>query len=1462
MAATDLLRSVVPWGGRRQRQAVLRGRLAHVEVRGLEGPQGGAVRSLVERALTAEPWVTHARVIDPLGRVVVALDDTAELGQVVRCIAAVERQLGVDHDRFRLDRPEHPADAGPILREAVAAAVDVVATGAAIAGRLARVPPLPAEVGAMASILQGQPKVRHAAATVVGPAVTDTALAVVNAGVQALAQGPAGLVADLGHRLSLLGEHRARRAAWDRAQDDLLAPERPVHDADAGDHAGRPTALRHGPVETYSERARMASLGAAGATMLATGDLRRSGAAAMAMLPKAVGLGRDTFAAHLGRTFADRDILCLDPAALRRLDRIDTVVLDPSVLTTGELGIDRIDVVGDSTTAEARRWARELFEPECPRRRARRGGWGLGPLTARERREIGAEVPDEHHVLVLRHGGFVVAFVTLAECLDPMARTLIGAARSADHLVIVPGREDLADRVGAEYLDLGAEDLLGHVRALQEDGCGVALVAGSAASALAAADLGIGVVGSAVPWAADILVPDLSAALLVLDAAAVAADVSRQSAALALAGSAVGGVLALTSTPVRAAARAVGSVNGAALAALANGARAAAAFAARPPARVDEHPPWHELEPDEVLLHVDSSEAGLSEEEAAERSRRSAVVEDGPISFGAAVLEELANPLTPVLAGAAALSTAVGSLVDAAIVGGVVGVNALVGGAQRYQVERTVRRLEIASSHRVRTERGGRTVGIAVAELVPGDVVTLSAGESVPADCRILSAVALEVDESSLTGESMPVPKTAAAAVSSVIAERRSMLYDSTVIAAGEVRAVIVATGADTEARQDVTSRPTPSDGVEARLRDLTRVTIPLAGFAGAGITVMGLLRGRPIAQSLHSGVTLAVAAVPEGLPILATMAQLSAARRLSARGALVRNPKAIEALGRVDLLCCDKTGTLTEGRIELHRVSDGRSALELGPEGPAAAILAAALRASPLFNIGDDPLPHLTDRAVVDGAVRHGVGPTLGAPGWRRGVELPFEPARGYHAALGRLGDTYLLSVKGAPEVVLPRCSSWLANGDTEELDDRERARLSGRIDALARTGHRILAVAEREASSRADLDDERVDRLCLRGLLMLSDPVRPAAAQSVAALSAAGVRTVMITGDHPSTAEGIAAELGLLNGHRVVTGPEVDALDDTGLDAILDEVSVFARVTPTHKVRLVAAYQRQGRAVAMTGDGANDAPAIRLADVGVALGENSTSAARAVADVVVVDGRIETLIDAIVEGRGMWASVREAIAILVGGNLGEILFTVGTSAVSQGALSPRQLLLVNLLTDAAPSLAIAMRTPRDKRPEDLLREGPEASLGISLERQVVSRAVATAAGAGLAWGAARLTGRAQRASTVGLVGLVGTQLGQTLVVGGGDPVVVAAALGSAAILAGIIQTPGLSQFFGCTPLGPVGWAQGLAGSAAGVGLSLVLPPVVARIPRFAEAQPAPGDTLGTIGSTGPAGQIHTLRA
>jgi cation-transporting ATPase I len=392
--------------------------------------------------------------------------------------------------------------------------------------------------------------------------------------------------------------------------------------------------------------------------------------------------------------------------------------------------------------------------------------------------------------------------------------------------------------------------------------------------------------------------------------------------------------------------------------------------------------------------------------------------------------------------------------------------------------------------------------------------------------------------------------------------------------------------------------------------------------------------------------------------------------------------------------------------------------------------------------------------------------------------------------------------------------------------LDEPTRQALSEVADGLARRGYRVLAVAERHASSRRELRADRVRRLCFTGLLAFTDPVRGSAALAVEGLRTAGVNVIMITGDHPSTAEAIAAELDLINGRRVLTGSDLDRLSDPDLDGLLGEVGAFARVSPDQKVRIVGALQRGGHVVAVTGDGANDAPAIKLADVGVALGLRGTNAAKEAADVVVTDDRIETIIDAIVEGRAMWASVRDAISMLLGGNLGEIAFTLGTGLVLPGGspLNARQLLLVNLFTDLVPSMALAARPPRGITPQALLAEGPDVSLASPLTRDILIRGTLTAGAGTAAWCGGRMTGiSARRASTVALIGVVGAQLGQTLLAGWRSPLVTVASLGSAGALAALVQTPGISQFFGCRPIGPLGWGIGLtAATAATVGVPL----------------------------------------
>nr|WP_240940628.1 cation-transporting P-type ATPase [Planosporangium flavigriseum] len=749
------------------------------------------------------------------------------------------------------------------------------------------------------------------------------------------------------------------------------------------------------------------------------------------------------------------------------------------------------------------------------------------------------------------------------------------------------------------------------------------------------------------------------------------------------------------------------------------------------------------------------------------------------------------------------------------------GANALLGAAQRVSADRALRRLVRASSVGARVRRAGTELEVNADEIVPGDVISLRAGDAVPADCRVLDAANLEVDESTLTGESQLVAKTAAPTAAADVAERRSMLYEGTIVAAGQATCLVVATGPHSELGRSgraVGAGP-PTRGVQARLMLLTSASIPIALGSAAALVVGGLLRGRPLATTLGTAVSLAVAAVPEGLPLVATVGQIAAARRLSQRGALVRDPSTTEALGRVDVLCFDKTGTLTEGRVGLQMVSDGLDEAPLDRLSPnTRQVLAAGLRASPVGM--DHEIPHPTDRAVVSAAASVGVSPEDGVRSWRVIDDVPFEPARGYHATLGAIPRGRLLSVKGAPEIILPACARWRRDDKVVPMDAAARASIEAELNRLARQGFRVLAVAQRPVGATTKhITPGLIANLEFLGLLALADSARPEAAAAVAGLRKAGVKVIMLTGDHPTTAEAVADELNILDSGIVVTGSELDNLDDDKFAEVLPSVSVFARVTPTHKVRIVQALQRQGHTVAMTGDGANDAAAIRLADVGIALGQRGTDAARESADLIVTDDRIETIIDAVVEGRAMWASIRDAVSVLLGGNLGEIAFALGTGllAPTGSPLNARQLLLVNLLTDLLPSLALSVRPPPKRDPEDLLHEGPEASLGRSLARDTAVRAIATAGATAGAWVVARGTGTSARASTVALVTLVGTQLGQTLVAGRRSPLVLGASAVSAAALGAIIQTPGVSQFFGCRPMGPVGWATSLWASGIG---------------------------------------------
>ncbi|MFO7960634.1 MAG: cation-transporting P-type ATPase [Nitriliruptoraceae bacterium] len=1318
-------------------------------------------------ALHAHLGVTWAALQIRPPRVVVTHDELwATTEELVAVVAEVEERLGLS-DEFPRDRPSHPADAEPLVRLLAQMGTDLASLTGAVAGRASGVSPatLAVDLSRLSTLVDSTPQLREQVDRRLGSHASDLVLGVGNAVLQGFAQRVTGQVVDIAHRSLLTGEHRSRRTAWRDREEELFA-DPPACDVACGAQASRTDAPVDDPLEHYAARSLEASLAAFTSGLVTSGDLGAAMAPVVDAAPKAARLGREAFGAELARVLGRRGVLVMDRQALRRLDRVDTLVIDGRLLLETTRSGRPVSPyrVGDP--------GRELIE--------RAAGCGLRTVaTGRWLAEADVEVDQ----IVARHVGLPAA-----------------------------------------------------VRELQEEGRSVLAVVSDAAASLGPADVLVGVPrpDAPVPHGAHLIVrAGLDEIALLLAATRAARDHTQQAVRLAFAGAVLGAASAIGRPPAEVPTRAARAVDAAALAALVNGRRAVHAVERRHVPLRPTPIAWHAMDASEVLHELDSGADGLSADAAAARQPSREPAPWVPRKLRQAIVDELTNPLTPVLMAGAGLSLVTGSASDAGMVSLALGINSALGAGQRLRADVAVDRLDNEDVDEVRVRRDGRIGEVPADEVVPGDVVEVAAGDTVVADCRLLDGRNLEVEEAPLTGESVPVVKSATACqVSAPVAERTSMLFAGTTVLAGEGVAVVVAIGDRTEAGR-AAARPgqeTPVTGVDRRLQELTDLTIPVAASSSVAVLASGLLRRVPLQEVAGSAVTLAVASIPEGLPLLASMGQRAAARRLATSGIVARNVSTIEALGRVDVLCVDKTGTLTEGSLRLTEVSDGRVAMPVDEvDEQHRRVLLAARRSTPVR--ADEPFAHATDGAVADGTGAAGVQ-RAGSGRFEPLDDLHFAPDRGYHAVLARTSRGPVVSVKGAPEVVLDRCEAWQVGREKRPLGSADRDHLLRHAGELAAQGMRVLAVAERRMEDRSDLADDDVQGLTLLGFVGLRDPARASAAEAVGRLREAGLRVVMVTGDHMATAVSVARDVGLDDG-SAVTAPELAALGDDELDATLADVTVIARATPEHKADLVRAYQQRGTVVAMTGDGANDVAAIQLADVGIALGPRATDAARHAADLVVTDERMETLADAIAEGRGLWASVRDAVAVLVGGNLGEIGFTVAGSVVTgRSPLDAKQLLLVNLFTDVVPATVIAMSRPDGASIDSLLGEGPEASLGSILTQALTWRAIGTSAGAAAAYLPARLTGTADHASTTGLVALVGAQLLQTIATRPRDLRVWLASAGSAATLATIVQTPGLSGAAGCRPLGPIGWTLGTSGAVAGATIG-ALGPHVERVVR-----------------------------
>jgi magnesium-transporting ATPase (P-type) len=788
------------------------------------------------------------------------------------------------------------------------------------------------------------------------------------------------------------------------------------------------------------------------------------------------------------------------------------------------------------------------------------------------------------------------------------------------------------------------------------------------------------------------------------------------------------------------------------------------------PGSIDTHAPsYHHLPPELVLAHLGSSTSGLLSAEAARRLAHHGpnvlprASREGPLAL---LWRQIKSPLIYVLIASAILALLLGRLTDGAVVLGVVVLNTLIGFLQEYRAERAIEALIDLVPENATVLRDGGQIVVAASQLVPGDVVLLRSGDKVPADMRLLAVKNLHVQEAALTGESVPVAKQInPVPLAANVADRKSLVFGGTLVTSGTATAVVVATGLSTELGR-----------ISSLLREATELSTPLTrgmervasaltlgiGAVAAILVGIALVRGYAPIDALLAGISLAVAAIPEGLPAIITIALSVGVQRMARRRAVVRKLPAVETLGSTGVICSDKTGTLTRNEMTVQGLwtPSGAYALsgigyaprgdlsrqgKLVPEVPADVL--ELLRAGALCNdasleahdgrpaIAGDP----TEGALLVAAAKLGLSPGALRRTHPRRDAIPFESEHKYMATLHDTPEgENLVIVKGAPEVVLQRCTELAGGG---RLD---RAAVLAQVEALGTRGMRVLAIATLEPPRRlSSLREEDIaGGLSLLGLEGMIDPPRPEVIEAVKACQQAGIEVKMITGDHHATAKAIGVELGLVAPEGVVlTGHDIDALSDAALVKAAREVNVFARVSPEHKLRLVRALQATGQVVAMTGDGVNDAPALKQANIGVAMGITGTAAAKEAADIVLTDDNFASIRAAVEEGRRVYDNLIKALAFVLPTNLGEaliILVAVMLFPMVNGApmmaIEPVQILWINLVATVTLSLPLAFEAMEPNLMARPPRRAEEPILsGFVLFRTVVVALLMAAGGVGL---------------------------------------------------------------------------------------------------------------------------------
>ncbi len=796
---------------------------------------------------------------------------------------------------------------------------------------------------------------------------------------------------------------------------------------------------------------------------------------------------------------------------------------------------------------------------------------------------------------------------------------------------------------------------------------------------------------------------------------------------------------------------------------------------------------------------------GLSSEEAAKQLKLQGenLTAPPPRSHPFRILlAQFTDIMVLILLAAAGISALMGEYTDAATIGVIVVLNALLGFIQEYRTEQTLLALRGMTAPTARVYRDGRCITVDAAKLVCGDIIALEAGDRVPADAVICMGHHITAEESILTGESCAVekhPHTTADGQIDNKTGRADILYAGTALTGGTAEAEIIATGKNTQMGQisqmlsEITQGETP---LQKRLAELGKTVAILCGVVCILVFGAGVLRGEPIGEMFLTGITIAIAAIPEGLPATVTIALALAVRRMLKRKALVNRLHAVETLGCATVICSDKTGTITENKMTVSHIATAAETFSLSGIGwqkggtltCGSAIcnprskpdLEPLLRCAVLCNHGvihSDTATLSRQRGVVtsQGEWQVDGDPTElallvaaakcavtadGLSRWKTVEEIPFESETRAMTVFCRYAESAKLLAcrKGAPDVILRDCAFCLEQGNIIPMTAQKRAQILKQTEAYAAQALRVLGFAQKEC--------ERIDSgtsgMVFLGLMAMMDPPREQAKAAIAKCVRAGIQVKMLTGDHAKTAAAVAIQAGIPKGEKVITGAELDCMDDDTLAQTAQQYGVFARVTPAHKLRLVRAFKKQGHIVTMTGDGVNDAPAIKEANIGVAMGITGTDVTRQAADIVLLDDRFDTLTAAVEQGRTVYANIRRFVRYLLACNIGEVLtMLLGIIMGMPMVLLPTQILLVNLLTDGLPAVALSLEPPGKRIMQKPPRRAEESFFAGGLLSRIVFRGIFIALSTlGSFSTVLRLSGSVDMARTAALVTLIASQL------------------------------------------------------------------------------------------------------